>query len=279
MSKIKTDTFFIISNYNTDPESYLEYCTDYYIYDQSDQAEYKSLMEKKYQKISFVENSGHSITNSCRFFVDNYDHLPERMMLVKGNLIGRHISQEHFDRVYQNRSYTMLFDNRKAADKPGVAYQLYDGAFLEINNSWYGLSKPGKYFRNYNDFLRCFFIDPIIPQWNLFCPGACYIVTKDQVLKYPKTFWQSLMKIGSYCYFPVEAYHIERMLHVIFCGNYEVQEHCLDEKAFDQFLQKAAKKTKAESILVYKIKRKLNEIKNAYHYRRTAMAIAVPKEI
>lgn len=49
----KTDTFFIISNYNTDPERYLEYCEDYHIYDQSPDAEIKEKLKNKYRKNIF----------------------------------------------------------------------------------------------------------------------------------------------------------------------------------------------------------------------------------
>ena len=84
----KTDTFFIISNYNTDPEKYLEYCEDYHIYDQSPDIKIREQLKAKYTKISFVENSGHNITNYFRYFIDHYDHLPAHMMLVKGNMIG-----------------------------------------------------------------------------------------------------------------------------------------------------------------------------------------------
>ncbi len=145
----KTDTFFIISNYNTDPERYLEYCDDYHIYDQSPDTEIREKLNAKYDKISFVENTGHNISDYFRFFIDHYESLPKNMMLAKGNMIGRHISQEFFDRVYANKYYTMLYDDRGYADKCGVAYQLYDGAFLEMNNAWYAQAKPHKYFENY----------------------------------------------------------------------------------------------------------------------------------
>lgn len=233
----RTDTFFLISNYNTDPELLLKYCTDYHIYDQSDNGSIKAKLAAKYSKITFVENSGHSLTNYFRYFSEKYDSLPPLIMLIKANMIGRHITQEYFDRVYSNRYFTALYDDRKWADKPGIAYQLYDGAFLETNNSWYAFAKPYRYFLTFNDLLRFLFKDPIIPEWILFSPGACYIVSKEQVVKYPAAFYKNLMYLVSYTYFPSEAYHVERILNILFNANYELNEYCLDEEKFRAKLQ------------------------------------------
>ncbi len=231
-SKIISETFFIISNYNTDPEQYLKYCSDYLIYDQSTDLSLKDRLKDKYEKISFVENSGHSISNYFRFFIDNYERLPDYMLLGKGNMIGRHISKEYFDRVYDNKCFTALYDAPKYLDKRGVAYHLYDGAFLEINNDWYTSAKPFKYFRTYNELLSFVFKNPIISKWLLFSPGACYIVSKEQVLKYPKVFYENLKYLVSYSYFPSEAYHVERMLTVIFNSNYEINPYMRDLTLF-----------------------------------------------
>ena len=258
----KTDTFFIISNYNTDPERYLEYCDDYHIYDQSPDTEIREKLKEKYEKISFVENTGHNISDYFRFFIDHYDSLPPHMMLAKGNMIGRHISQDFFDRVYANKYYTMLYDDRGYADKCGVAYQLYDGAFLEINNSWYALAKPHKYFENFNDLLRFVFKNPIVPQWLLFSPGACYIVSKEQVEKYPKAFYENLKYLVSYTYFPSEAYHVERILHIIFSANYELNDWMLDHALFKARIEQASQKYSSP---FGGVRRKFVSFKEIYH--------------
>lgn len=234
----KTDTFFIISNYNTDPEQYLHYCEDYHIYDQSPDIEIREKLKNKYTKISFVENTGHNISDYFRFFIDNYESLPQHMMLAKGNMIGRHVTQEYFDRVYKNKYFTHLYDDRTWVDKRDIAYQLYDGAFLETNNSWYASAKTHKYFRTYNELLTFIFKNSIIPKWLLFSPGACYIVSRDQVLRYPKEFYENLKYLVSYTYFPSEAYHIERMLHVIFSANYEINSYMKDILAFQEEIKK-----------------------------------------
>lgn len=238
----KTSTFFIISNYNTDPERYLSYCENYHIYDQSSDVEIRENLRRKYSKISFVENTGHSISNYFRYFIDHYESLPQHMMLAKGNMIGRHISQEYFDHIYDNKFYTSLYDDRHWVDKPDVAYQLYDGGFLEKNNSWYAEVKPHKYFRTYNELLTFLFKNPIISNWLLFSPGACYVVTREQVVKYPKEFYENLKYLVSYTYFPSEAYHVERILNIIFNANYEINPHMLDVSVFHKKLEEYSKK-------------------------------------
>ena len=254
----KTDTFFIISNFNTDPERYLKYCKDYHIYDQSTDVELKENLQKKYKKISFVKNTGHNISDYFRFFIDNYDNLPEYMMLAKGNMIGRHISQEFFEKVYGNKYYTLLYDDRKNEDKCGIAYQLYDGAFLEINNSWYASSKVHRCFSSFNELLVFLFKDPIIPEWVLFSPGACYIVSREQVRKYPAAFYKNLMELVSYTYFPSEAYYVERMLHIIFSGNYDLNDYCLTAEEFkikiDELTRQSQRDSRTDKWFYLKIK-------------------------
>jgi len=258
----KTDTYFIISNYNTDPERYLEYCEDYHIYDQSPDIEVKEKLKSKYEKISFVENTGHNLSDYFRFFIDHYESLPQQMMLAKGNMIGRHISQEYFNRVYSNKYYTPLFDDRNYVDKIGIAYQLWDGAFLEINNDWYVKAKPHKYFETYNDLLRFVFKNPIIPKWLLFSPGACYIVSKEQVKKYPKVFYENPKYLVSYTYFPSEAYHVERMLNVIFSASYKLNDWMLDKEVFMKEIERASfQRSYAEKL----VRRKFNILSYLFH--------------
>lgn len=236
----KTDTFFIISNYNTDPERYLQYCTNYLIYDQSPDSAIREKLKAKYEKISFVQNTGHNISDYFRFFVDYYDSLPEWMMLAKGNMIERHVTQEYFEKVYANKYYTFLYNAPGAKDKPWVAYNIYEGALLEINNSWYVPFRTHKYFSGYTDLLRFVFKDPVVPEWLLFSPGACYIVSATQVRKYPKEFYQNLGFLVSYTYFPSEAHQVERMMHLIFGANYEMAPHMGNPSLFHSKLDAQA---------------------------------------
>jgi hypothetical protein len=266
----KTNTFFIISNFNTDPEIYLKYCSDYHIYDQSTEAAIKDILRNKYKKISFVKNTGHNISDYFRFFVDHYENLPSRMMLLKGNIIGRHLTQEYFDHVYNNQLYTFLSNTAEPRDCKDFAYYLYDGALLELNVPWYVSSRTNKYFATYNELLAFIFDQPIFPKWILFSPGACYIVSRDQVKKHPKVFYENLLKILDYTYFPAEAYMVERMMHVIFSANYNLNSYMNDKFLFDDALHK--QKILNQSALAHKntLRGKMDslmvKVKNRYNF-------------
>jgi len=230
--------FFIISNFNTDPELYLDYCNDYIIYDQSKLEPIKTILKEKYQKISFVQNTGHNLSDYFRFFSENWDNLPATMLLAKGNMIGRHVTLEFFERVVGNRVLTHLYNDRTYKEIPGVAYQLCEGHFLELNTSWYTKMKPYRYFGTFNSMLRFIFKDPICPTWVCFSPGACFIVPKRHVVHYPRAFWLNLESIVSYIYFPAEAYIIERMLPIIFSNTYILNDWMLDTQKFAKELEK-----------------------------------------
>lgn len=238
---IKTTNFFVISNYNTDPTYLLKYCQNYIVYDQSD----IEIFDIEKTKLNFerTKHSGHNITDYFKFFIEHYDNLPEFICLIKGNIIGRHLTKEYFDKVYNNNYYTFLYeDNKNPINyKKNVFYKISESEFLEINNSWYVSRHPHKYFINFNDLLKFIYKSPILPKYCLFAPGACYIVSKFQVKKNSKEFYLNLNKILSYTLipkFPSEAHQIERMLHLIFTCNYEVNEHMNDLKSFDIELNK-----------------------------------------
>ena len=259
----KTDIFFIISNFNTDPEFYTDYCEKYHIYDQSTNLVLRESLSQKYQNISFVQNTGHNISDYFRFFSEHYDSLPQWMMLLKGNMVGRHVTYEYFNRVYGQKNYTPLYSDRNCKDAAGIAYQLYDGAYLEINNSWYAATKTYRYFDDFNELLRFIFKDPIISRWILFSPGACYIVGRNQVTRYPAQFYQNLNLLLSYTYFPSEAYMIERMLHIIFSSGYELNDWMVDNKGFTIKLAEQEDKLK---ITKSKNAKRLKILFDKWHY-------------
>ena len=93
----KTKNFFLIHNYNTVPANLLEYCDDYLIMDASDDEEVAKEVEKLHS--IRIPNTGHNITSYFQYFADHYEELPEVICLAKGNMIGRHMSEEYFNRV------------------------------------------------------------------------------------------------------------------------------------------------------------------------------------
>ncbi|MBQ8032036.1 MAG: DUF3431 domain-containing protein, partial [Butyrivibrio sp.] len=140
----KTDTFFLIHNYNTVPKELIELCSDYLIIDCSDDGKTKEELKACGYKFVDTENTGHNLTSYFHYFIDHYDELPEWIALLKGNIIGRHVSREYFERVYDNKWFTFLYQDqkmweryKKGGDEGSIASLLSEGGYIEHNNSWY----------------------------------------------------------------------------------------------------------------------------------------------
>ena len=115
----KTKNYFVIHNFNTVPTDLLEYCENYIIYDCSSDESVKEKLHSKNLNVKEIDNTGHNITTYFSYFDENYDNLPEVIALLKGNIIGRHCSKEFFNEVYDNKSFTFLYDEKQYWDKYG----------------------------------------------------------------------------------------------------------------------------------------------------------------
>jgi hypothetical protein len=249
----KTTNFFVIHNFNTVPTELLEHCKDYVIYDCSTDKAVKEKLHLMNFNVIDIENTGHNITTYFSYFADNYDNLPDVICLLKGNMIGRHCSREFFEQVYDNKYFTFLYDEKQYWDKfakfkengeknePDTTFLAMENVYVEKNNSWYVESPnhPKKYFNDADDLLRFIYKKPMIPQYFMFSPGACFIVRKEQVLKHSKEFYINLNKIMNYALdpsFPSEAHQVERILPIIFTSLSEVNEWMNNEKMFEEKL-------------------------------------------
>ncbi len=247
----KTENFFVIHNFNTVPTELLDLCEDYIIYDCSSEQEKKEQLKKiAGNHMKSVENTGHNITSYFSYFDEFYNELPEVICLLKGNMIGRHCSMEFFEQVYDNKTFTFLYDEKQYWDKyskynaegqkneVGQAFTALENVYVEVNNSWYADSPnhPKKYFNDVDDLLRFIYKDPMIPQYCMFSPGACFIVRREQVLRHSREFYRNLNKLMNYGVapnFPSEAHQIERILPMVFTSLCETNEWMDDEKAFE----------------------------------------------
>ncbi len=253
----KTDTFFVIHNFNTVPENLLAYCENYIIYDASTDRNVTEELERKGYRYVHVENTGHNITSYFSYFADHYGELPEYLCLCKGNMLGRHCSEEYFGRVYDNKYFTYLYEDKNILDKlrkqgigtgkgkeegEPIECLVSESRYLEENTSWYVESPnhPHRYFDEYNSLLSFVYKKPVLPKYNVFSPGACYILHRSQVTKHTPEFYRNMIKIMNYGLnpsFPSEAHHVERMLPVIFCESYEENEWMNDEALFERKLE------------------------------------------
>lgn len=96
----KTDTFFVIHNFNTVPEELVGYCRDYIIYDASTDPKVTAELEKRGYHYMHIENTGHNITTYFQYFSDYYDSLPEYVCLCKGNMLKAAIARRNILTVF-----------------------------------------------------------------------------------------------------------------------------------------------------------------------------------
>lgn len=235
--------FFCISNYNNNLDWLSKYPNPHLIYDKTwaggvvdnDNSGLipPSNLKERYPNYNIVNGdpNGYNISDYMTFIIDHYDSLPDVVAFLKGNTIGRHVSKEYFDRVIDNKCFTLLedwkeHDPNQTALQNGYAMFSCDGGWMETNDSWYlnHPKHPTKYFKSYNDFLNFCFVDPVHPKYIRFPPGANFIVPKEYILKYDKIFYENLRTFTRHTRVSGEGQMIERALYTIWIGNYQVAD-------------------------------------------------------
>jgi len=191
----------------------LDYTDNYLVYDRSDTDERVKPLDQA--KVKRVPNIGWDIYDKLTYIIENYDNLPDVVILSKGNVFN-HITKEEFDGVCNNKQFTPLLTKQHKTSMP-VSFYSEDGMFNEINNSWYLKHLPAKYFNSYNEFISRLGID--IPKYIKFAPGSNYIVTKEDIYKHPKTFYEKLRNMIDYTALPGEGYIIERFMYTLWTTN------------------------------------------------------------
>ena len=162
------------------------------------------------------------------------------------------VSKEFFDRVYDNKWFTYLYQDKtmwerykKGGDENSIASLLSEEGYIELDSSWYmNQSHSYRYFYDMDDFYRFVYKDPVIPRYCNFSPGGCYIINREQILKNSKTFYKNLNTLMEYrkeVNFPAEAYLVERLMPWIFTSRYEVNPWMEDEEEFANMLEKCEK--------------------------------------
>lgn len=194
------DTFTFISNYNNDLTWVPETFSDYVIYDQSDTSSLPNTVKRPH--------GGSDIYDKFSWIIENYDYLPDTIIMIKGNLF-KYITREEFDILKNRKSFTPLLTQTHKTYLPICFYS--DGLYNEINNYWYlnahsvkGISE----FETLKDLLEM-----RNREYNTFAPGSNYILTRENILKHSKIFYQKLRSFLEWSIYPGEAQMIERNLY------------------------------------------------------------------
>jgi hypothetical protein len=240
----KTENFFVISNFNVDPENLTKYARSYLVYDQSDDPKViERNHAKKDPRIISHPNTGHNHIVFFKYILDNYDNLPERVAFLKGNIIGRHLTQEFWDDNYDNSFYTFLWHDPEFRDKPGIAYSLGSGQLIERNNNWFVTKSTHRYFTEVNQLISFFYESSFFPEYNLFAPGGCYIIERERIHRNPKSFYFGLIKVMDYAFFPSEVWMVERLMHYFFTTDTPLRSYVYDETILDQRIEELKDKS------------------------------------
>lgn len=246
MNLIKKN-LLVVSDYNWLPQNIEEswvrkYTDNYLIYDRAHRW-------KETDKIKRQKNVGQNIYDIFDFIYTHYDNLPDAAIFCRGAIFapkGKEkplgtCNEETFVRLMNNETFTELHDFGAEAHKGGSlrSYMMNfirtgkilpsskidkEGGFLEINNSWYFRHYKGKYFNNLNDFLKEVYVNPVIPEYIRFSPGASYIIPKSAMLKYSMNFYEKMREYVGWDIVIGEAHMFERALYTIFTCDYEVKD-------------------------------------------------------
>ncbi len=212
-----TKNFLMVSNYNADISWILDYTDNYIIYDRSDTDEWTKPFDQS--KVIRVKNIGWDIYDKFTYIIDNYDNLPDSIIMTKGNIF-KYITKEEFDAICNNTIFTPIFTKHHKTKLP-ISFYSENGMYNEINNSWYLNIFPAKHFTTYNDLIWRYLEK--IPKYIPFAPGSNYIVTKKDIQQYPKSFYEKLRRYINYSSHPGEAQVIERILYLLWSGKFNLE--------------------------------------------------------
>jgi len=238
---IKSGALLVISDYNWLPskieDSWVSRYTDnYLIFDR-----YHRFDEE--ERIIRQKNVGQNVYDTFDFIYRFYDQLPEIAIfcraaflnpkddgIKKFNESGEKISngncsEEKFSLISNNTHFTEIHDYGKECHNNFSSRLDSDGfGYLEINNSWYLSHHPSKFFSSLNDLLNHIFVDPDLPGYIRFSPGANYIIPKENMLKYNKKFYEDMREYIGWDIITGEAHLFERAMYTIFNSNYQIKE-------------------------------------------------------
>ncbi|MDB9943941.1 DUF3431 domain-containing protein [Octadecabacter sp.] len=218
----------IISNYNYIPVELSTIITELggTIYDQSDNIETQKALRQKFSGCyTKSPHTGHNLSDYCNYIIENYHDLPTVIRFIKGNIYPRHFESTNFFDLIRRNIYLPLYNKPETSNNLKYCGNLGSNLYYEINDPWYMQTKPARYFSSYDDFMSFMFTDYQPQKFVVFNPGACQIVLREQVTRYPLQFWKNIKHIVSYRFFPAEAYILERAFFSLFTGSYNLSQN------------------------------------------------------
>ena len=186
---------------------------------------------EQYQHLGKVfesPNVGSNIYDYGRYIVENYDDLADINILIKGNITWRtYTNRERFIYALTANWFVPIDNDPIGSGVPnyfepwGEGFYVNDSSHLEKTDRFMSDHKDLKVYpriKNIKDFLEDLFIIKTIPEYLSFCPGANFVVPKQNILKYSKNFYQKMMDYTDYAPNPMESHFFERVLPLAWQG-------------------------------------------------------------
>ena len=216
--------YWIISNYDYDPSAVIAAIDsdDYVLCQQG--AQVKVPAAHRDSRFAPAKHSGHNLSDYLQFLVEHYSDLPPEVGFIKGNVFPRHIDKQTFCERIQHRAFVPLYSSgdtyavtrRRLPPFGLLAQQVAPGIYLEAASSWYVKTRnTGQHFPTLESmFVRITGRKP--PLYIPFVPGACMVVPRENITRWPRELFAELYAAVTYSHFPVEAFHLERCMLYLF---------------------------------------------------------------
>lgn len=192
---------YVVSRFNHKISWLKDYANKVYLYDRSPIPEPNSII---------VPNVGTDIYDKLTFIIDNYNNLPDVAVYTKANLFD-YIKPREFEKICNNTTFTPILSQEHHTYMPVCFYK--DGMYNEKNDEWYLSQFPCKNKDSYTQLVAL--LDAHKREYNAFAPGSNYILPRETILKYPKSFYEKLRSFLDWTIYPGEAQLIERNLYYI----------------------------------------------------------------
>lgn len=230
---IKSGAKIIITDYNfldNSPENWWvhNYTDNYLIYD-------KSHRFQENERVKHQTNVGANIYDFFTFISDNYENLPEVMIFCKGNVVPRHCGREKFDQIINNTSFTTI--ENYIRETPKYKNGIY--AFVDDNDRYHESPVEvdatvanihfAKNFQTYQQLMKIIFDTPHFDRYIRFAPGANFIISKEEVLRFNHKFYLTMKEYTSWHHKPGESYILERAIPNIYENKFEINNKFKNE--------------------------------------------------
>jgi len=160
-------------------------------------------LEDGYNEIIYPDNVGRESHTYYKYICDNYDNLDDYLIFLQGNPF------DHSPNVINTlNNYINKYKNKDL----NLNFEFISEDIINCN-----LAKcDNNYILPLQEVYEKLFNEKKLELQFVFGAGAQFIVSREAILKRPKSFYEKIVKMNEYHNLPVEAYVIERFHSLFF---------------------------------------------------------------